>query len=237
MVLAGRRAAPPEDCGGVTDGAELAELLGDPEAFDVDAINARLRSPYVALSEHNLDRRLIDLINRLTYSPVGEGLERRAAALMSDLGPSEARQLENAFRAFTWFLDRAGGGTDRSHPRAISDRLTWRRRRAWCRRWAAGLGRRAARARAHRFCTSVRCCSHSGCCANTKALCGSRVLALQLSRPLRSCGTGWRIRLVPAESDFNSDAALLLLAYAARSADAELPSKRSPLRSRQLGGR
>ena len=109
VVLAGRRAAPPEDCGGVTDGAELAELLGDPEAFDVDAINARLRSPYVALSEHNLDRRLIDLINRLTYSPVGEGLERRAAALMSDLGPSEARELENAFRAFTWFLDRAGG--------------------------------------------------------------------------------------------------------------------------------
>ena len=42
LVVGGRRAGPPEDCGGITDGAGLAEILEDPEWFEIDAINAQL---------------------------------------------------------------------------------------------------------------------------------------------------------------------------------------------------
>lgn len=37
-LLDGRRAAPPEDCGGLTEGAEPARVIGDPERFDAAAV-------------------------------------------------------------------------------------------------------------------------------------------------------------------------------------------------------
>lgn len=41
----GRRAAPPEDCGGLRDAASLAEVLPAPAYFNVDEINAALTFP------------------------------------------------------------------------------------------------------------------------------------------------------------------------------------------------
>jgi hypothetical protein len=223
VVLSGRRAAPPEDCGGVTDGAELAELLGDSEAFDIDAINASLRSPYVALSEHNLDRRLIDLINRLTYSPVGEDLERRAVALMSDPEPSEARELRDAFRAFTWFLDRAAEGeislTAAGYLRPV-DVAAAARVVPTMEGWIGKANRESETTPILHFRQVLQSLGllrkYKGALRLTRAGAAAQQAPEELSNRLADT-------LVPAESGFNADAALLLLAYAATSADAELP--------------
>ena len=45
-VVDGRRAAPPEDCGGITDAESLAEVLDDPSRFEPDQINQALRGPF-----------------------------------------------------------------------------------------------------------------------------------------------------------------------------------------------
>lgn len=42
--VGGRRAAPPEDCGGLTDADQLAEVLDDPAHFDLDHVNSSIRA-------------------------------------------------------------------------------------------------------------------------------------------------------------------------------------------------
>jgi Plasmid pRiA4b ORF-3-like protein len=42
VCINGRRAAPPEDCGGLREAADLAQILDDPTHFDVDEINRLL---------------------------------------------------------------------------------------------------------------------------------------------------------------------------------------------------
>jgi Plasmid pRiA4b ORF-3-like protein len=42
VCINGRRAAPPEDCGGLREAAELAEILEDPTHFDLEEINQAL---------------------------------------------------------------------------------------------------------------------------------------------------------------------------------------------------
>jgi hypothetical protein len=110
LVTDGRRAAPPEDCGGVREGDGLAEILEDPEEFDLAAANAALCDPFMVLTTHGFDRRLAELVYRLGYTSVGEDLSRRAMSLLEDPGPPDEHELRASFVAFRWFLDRAADG-------------------------------------------------------------------------------------------------------------------------------
>ena len=110
VCVDGRRAAPPEDCGSLRDAKELAEVLEDPARFDTDEVNRELRSPYFVLREAGIDPRLVDLVNRLTYSSVGEDLSARVVRLIGEPAVPLDGELKDALRAFAWFLDRAADG-------------------------------------------------------------------------------------------------------------------------------
>jgi hypothetical protein len=73
----GWRAAPPEDCGGMRNATDLAEVLEDPARFDPDEINQALNDPYLRLHGSRLDPRLAELLNRLRYTPIGDDLVSR----------------------------------------------------------------------------------------------------------------------------------------------------------------
>ena len=109
-VVDGRRAAPPEDCGGITDAESLAEVLDDPSRFEPDQINEALRGPFFILREYGVDRRLVDLVHRLHYTRAGRGLADRMIRLISGPTMLGEAELTTYLRAHRWFLDRAKDG-------------------------------------------------------------------------------------------------------------------------------
>ncbi len=107
LCVDGRRAAPPEDSGHLTDVEELAEVLDDPAAFDLDEINQALLNPYIVLREIGLPPRLIDLLGHLHGTPVGDDLVARLLGLTMPVSAPVPDDLATALTAFRWFLDRA----------------------------------------------------------------------------------------------------------------------------------
>jgi hypothetical protein len=105
VCIDGRRAAPPEDCGGMRDAEDLTDVIDDPAHFDLAGINQALQNPFLGLQEFGIDPRLVDLPNRLRHTEVGDDLVVRAMSPRSDVTPDEQAV---ALGPFLWFLDHLG---------------------------------------------------------------------------------------------------------------------------------
>ena len=73
-------------------------------------MNEALQNPFIVLRDHGLDPRLAALIDRLTYSPVGEDLAARALSLLDERPVPDEKALHASLTPFIWFLDRAAEG-------------------------------------------------------------------------------------------------------------------------------
>ncbi len=102
----GRRAAPPEDCGGITDAADLAQVLPDPERFELAEVNGAMAQ---ATAGSRLHPRLAELLLMLRSSEEGARLAGGVATALAREAPSDD-ELRAALRAHQWFLDRAAAG-------------------------------------------------------------------------------------------------------------------------------
>jgi len=105
--VAGDRAAPPEDCGGLRTADQLAEVLDDPAAFDIDEVNAALQQAYFVLIDLGIHRNLIEIVNRLRFTEVGDDVTARALALGTSHAEPTFDEITAALRPHQWFLDRA----------------------------------------------------------------------------------------------------------------------------------
>ncbi|NDK90557.1 plasmid pRiA4b ORF-3 family protein [Gordonia desulfuricans] len=104
----GRRAAPPEDCGHLTDADQLAEVLDDPAHFDVDEVNAVFDDPINRIATAGIDPRLHRLLYRLQAQPDSDDLVARAERLLAVPEPMAAAALAEGLHPILWFLDHAG---------------------------------------------------------------------------------------------------------------------------------
>ena len=223
VAVDGRRAAPPEDCGGRRTADELAEVLDEPSLFDLGEVNKALQNPFIVLREHGVDPRLVALIDRLTYSPVGEDLASRALSLLDERPVADEKALHASLTPFIWFLDRAAEGgiqlTASGYLRP-ADVTAAAEVLPNMRGWIGQANREIATPPVLHF---------------RKALQGLGLLrkhkgSLLLTRAGHDSRAAWRTlwnqladRLVPNTDGFDTDATLLLLLYAATSLDRELP--------------
>jgi hypothetical protein len=109
VCIDGRRSAPPEDCGGLRTAADLAEVLEDPAQFDLDEINQALNDPYLQLRDKGADPRLVEILNKLRYTPFGENLVVRLMSLAQSRSEVSPAEKAAAVHPFLWFLDHVGG--------------------------------------------------------------------------------------------------------------------------------
>ena len=226
IAVDGRRAAPPEDCGGRRTADELAEVLEDPSLFDLAQVNEALQSPFLVLREHGLDPRLAALIDRLTYSPVGEDLASRALSLVDDRPAPDEEALQAALKPLIWFLDRA---VDDGIPLTAAGYLKPADVTAAAqvlptmRGWIGKANRENDAFPVLHFRKALQ----------TVGLLRKHKGSLLLTSAGHDAGAAWQTlwnhladRLVPSTDGFETEATLLLLIYTATSAGSEPPLDR-----------
>ncbi len=232
----GRRAAPPEDCGGITDAGDLAEVLDDPARFDLDELNRALREPYFVLREYGVDPRLVDLVNRLRYTSVGDDLAARTLTLVSAPTELPAEELQDALAAHRWFLDRAhGGGIELTSAGYLkpADVEAASRVLPTMGDWIGRHNRESHTAPVLQFRESLQSMGllrkRKGTLLLTRAGAAAQRDPCRLWQHLAS-------RLVPDRPGrFEAVAGLLLLAYAASGADAPIPREQVAAALSELG--
>ncbi|MCZ4327398.1 hypothetical protein [Brachybacterium paraconglomeratum] len=108
--MGGRRATPPEDCGGLRDEEGLKTLREDPTFFDVVALDLELWSGTTMLTVPEDDvvpALLVEPLTLIGRARAGQDLMDRALLLGAPLAPLPDSAVESALRALTWFLERA----------------------------------------------------------------------------------------------------------------------------------
>lgn len=236
VVVDGRRAAPPEDCGGMTDVAGLAEVLDDPAHLDIGELNDALRSPFLVLREHGLNSRLVDLVNRLRYSSVGDELADRMIELV--LRPDEGEHVPvEALSAHRWFLDRAA---NEGIALTSAGYLKPADVEAVCQvvpavvEWIGKNNRESHMVPLLRFRESLQ---SIGLLRKRK---GSLLLTRAGAAAQRDPSALWDLlaeKLVPTVEGFEQDATLLLLAFAASSTGGVIPLRETATALRKAGWR
>lgn len=225
VVVDGRGAAPPEDSGGGTDLASIALVVDDPARFDRDEINEALRNPYFVLREYGVDQCLVDLVNRLRYTSIGDDLTARTLTLVSEPTRVPDDEMLAALRAYVWFLDRAKDGcielTSAGYLKPVDVEAASLVVPAMG-DWIGKNNRESLAAPLLDFRQSLQ---SIGLLRRYK---GSLLLTRAGASAQRDPRRLWDLlagKLVPEGDGFEADATLLLLAYAASSAGAEIPLK------------
>jgi hypothetical protein len=220
----GRRSAPPEDCGGITEAVDLARVLEDPAVFDVDEVNQALQEPFFVLCEYGVHPRLVHLVNRLRFTPVGEDISARTLTLASSSPEPSSEEKAAALRAHRWFLDRADGSGIELTSAGYLKPADVEAASAVVPAMGDWIGRNTREIHAAPILDFRRTLQSMGLLRKYK---GKLLLARAGSAARRSPEALWRhlsSRLVPsAGGTFAEEASLLLLAYASTSPDASLP--------------
>ena len=223
VIIEGARAAPPEDCGGLRDAASLATVLDDPDLFDLDGVNRSLQQPFFVLRELGVDPRLVDLVNRLAHSVVGDDLAVRALALTSAPTRPERDELAAALPGHLWFLDRARGGGIELTAAGYLKPADVEAASLMVPAIGGWIGKNNRESMAIPLLEFRKSLQRAGLLRKHK---GALVLTRAGAAAQRDPVVLWGhlcSRLVPAGGGFDTVATLLLLAYAGSSANRELP--------------
>ena len=170
-----------------------------------------------------MDRRLIQILDRLAHGPLDEGLQRRAFALLADPDPPDVDALKTSLAAFRWFLDRAAESdiplTAAGYLRPV-DVMAAAEVVPTMHRWIGKANRESDSVPILLFREALQ----------SLGLLQKRMGVLRLTRAGKAAQQTpealWNHladRLVPSAAGFDTDATLLVLTFAASSAGAELP--------------